>query len=94
MGLSGLDLIPAANQHMQLNHIQVTYAATSLKISAQHTPPGWSVGDTVQYDDDDENGFVMGGTEGAGLEPLGAAPAAPPPPHRRRPPDRNNKASQ
>ena len=30
--------------------------------------------------DDDDNGFVMGGAIGAGLEPLGPAPAAPPPP--------------
>lgn len=32
----------------------------------------------INYDDS-ESGFVMGGSEGAGLEPLGQAPAAPPP---------------
>lgn len=30
--------------------------------------------------DDGDNAFVMGGTVGAGLQPLGPAPAAPPPP--------------
>jgi len=31
-------------------------------------------------DDDSDSGFVMGGTAGSGLVPMGAAPAAPPPP--------------
>lgn len=31
-------------------------------------------------DDDEDNAFVMGGAVGAGLTPLGPAPAAPPPP--------------
>uniref|UniRef100_A0A7S3L761 ENTH domain-containing protein n=1 Tax=Amphora coffeiformis TaxID=265554 RepID=A0A7S3L761_9STRA len=34
----------------------------------------------VGGEDDDDNGFVMGGTTGAGLMPLGPAPATPPPP--------------
>jgi len=35
-------------------------------------------GETV--DDDEDNPWVMGGSSGSGLQPLGAAPAAPPPP--------------
>ena len=30
--------------------------------------------------DDDDNPWVMGGTAGSGLQPLGPAPGAPPPP--------------
>lgn len=41
---------------------------------------GASYGNPAFDGDDDENGFVMGGTIGSGLEPTVAAPAAPPPP--------------
>ena len=54
--------------------IMPTVNTSSLKVSQMgHAPVG---GD----DDDDDNAFVMGGAVGAGLTPLGPAPAAPPPP--------------
>jgi hypothetical protein len=45
--------------------------ASTLRVSA--APP-------LGVDEGDDGGFLMGGTQGAGLEPLGHAPAAPPPP--------------
>lgn len=41
---------------------------------------GTTYGNLALDGDDDENGFVMGGKIGSGLEPTVAAPAAPPPP--------------
>lgn len=53
-----------------------SYESSTLKISA--STPTWST--SLEDGDDSENGFIMGGVTGAGLEPMGAAPAAPPPP--------------
>jgi hypothetical protein len=40
-----------------------------------------AVGDgSMEAGNDEDNGFVMGGNVGTGLQPLGPAPAAPPPP--------------
>ena len=50
-------------------------AASSLRVSSVVNPISQS-----NNDDDDSGGFVMGGTVGTGLEPLGPAPGAPPPP--------------
>jgi hypothetical protein len=38
------------------------------------------VGGSSDGDDDDDNPWVMGGSTGTGLQPIGNAPAAPPPP--------------
>jgi ENTH domain len=56
--------------------------ATSTGLAPATLPPSWSsnhhrVGGDGSAGD---NGFVMGGSSGAGLFPLGPAPAAPPPP--------------
>jgi hypothetical protein len=54
---------------------------SSWKVSASMVPPASSNTNYNDDDDDDnDNGFAMGGSAGAGLEPLAAAPAAPPPP--------------
>jgi hypothetical protein len=47
---------------------------SSWKVSAPSMPPA------MNDNEDSDNGFVMGGTVGAGLEPAGPAPAAAPPP--------------
>jgi hypothetical protein len=55
---------------------QQTFTAptsSSLKVSE---PPAFALPPSV----DGEDGFVMGGTIGSGLQPMGHAPAAPPPP--------------
>jgi hypothetical protein len=41
---------------------------------------GTTFGNPADGDEDEDDGFVMGGSKGSGLEPIGAAPAAPPPP--------------
>jgi hypothetical protein len=67
--LSGLSLSAPANTSMP-----VPFANSSLKVSQlAHTAVG-------AHEDDGDAAFVMGGGAGAGLHPLGAAPAAPPPP--------------
>jgi hypothetical protein len=53
---------------------------SSWKVSASMVPPASSNTNNDDDDGGDDNGFAMGGTAGAGLEPLAAAPAAPPPP--------------
>lgn len=50
---------------------------SSLKISHMGSTP---VGIGADDNGDEDNAFVMGGAVGAGLTPLGPAPAAPPPP--------------
>jgi hypothetical protein len=68
--LSGLSLSSPATSSMP-----VPFANSSLKVSQlAHTAVG------EHGDDDGDSAFVMGGGVGAGLNPLGAAPAAPPPP--------------
>ena len=52
----------------------ISVNTSSLKVSQLGMAPIGGNGD------DDDNGFVMGGSVGAGLKPLGPAPAAPPPP--------------
>lgn len=72
--------VPWAAAAMDNAAPQPFYAPTgggSLKVSESQIPQTWSGADGG---DDDENGFVMGGSAGAGLEPIGEAPAAPPPP--------------
>ena len=70
-GLSGLNAptsAPAYNQNT---------TSSSLSVAALHNPlPSTS----TNQNNDDDNGFVMGGTTGTGLQPLGPAPSAPPPP--------------
>jgi hypothetical protein len=48
-----------------------TTSRSTLRVSA--APP-------MGIDEGDDGGFLMGGAQGAGLQPLGHAPAAPPPP--------------
>ena len=52
--------------------LKVAHTVSTLELSSS-----WG-GEVAPGDDDD--GFVMGGTMGAGLEPLAPAPCAPPPP--------------
>lgn len=52
--------------------LKVAQSVAPLKLSSSWGADGDSGGD--------DDGFVMGGPMGAGLEPLGPAPAAPPPP--------------
>jgi len=49
-------------------------AGSGLKVASQ------ILGIGSDEDNGDDNGFIMGGTTGSGLEPVGAAPAAAPPP--------------
>jgi len=52
---------------------------SSLKVNSRMAAPTFPAASSYNGDQD-ENGFVMGGTVGAGLEPTAAAPAAAPPP--------------
>jgi ENTH domain len=57
--------------------------ATNPGMASATLPPSWSSNNHHRVGGDDsagDNGFVMGGSSGAGLFPLGPAPAAPPPP--------------
>ena len=53
---------------------------STLQVSASQVPLPWTPGIAADDNDDSNNAFVMGGTMGSGLQPLGPAPAAPPPP--------------
>jgi hypothetical protein len=50
-----------------------TTAPTTSTLRVSAAPP-------LGIDEGDDGGFLMGGAQGAGLQPLGHAPAAPPPP--------------
>lgn len=66
---NGLSGFPAAPPPVE-EYVQPNFAGISM---------GATYGDPK--DDDDENGFVMGGVTGSGLEPVAPPPAdAPPPP--------------
>jgi ENTH domain len=57
--------------------------ATATGMAPATLPPSWSSSNNHRVGGDDsagDSGFVMGGSSGAGLFPLGPAPAAPPPP--------------
>jgi hypothetical protein len=82
--LGGWSMTPAQTTNANTNSAATATAMpsysseSSWKVSASMVPPASR--NTNNNDDDADNGFAMGGSAGAGLEPLAAAPAAPPPP--------------
>jgi len=64
-GLSSLSTVPPVEEYVEPNFSGIAMGAT--------------YGDPA-VDDDDENGFVMGGVAGSGLEPVAPPPAGAPPP--------------
>ncbi|CAB9500096.1 expressed unknown protein [Seminavis robusta] len=73
--LPGMGAIPdpMAPSGMGGSGLKVAQTVTSLDLSSSYH-------NNAPIGDDDEDGFVMGGTFGTGLDPTAAAPAAPPPP--------------
>jgi hypothetical protein len=62
---------PAAPAQTNEEHVRPNFSTIAM---------GASYGNAALDGDDDENGFVMGGAAGSGLEPTVAAPAGAPPP--------------
>lgn len=85
MGGSGTDGVGAAGPDMNrltdLSALSISSAPSSVPVVNTSAIKVSQMGNTpVGGDGDGENGFVMGGSVGAGLTPLGPAPATPPPP--------------
>jgi hypothetical protein len=79
--LGGWSMTPAPTTNATATAMPAYSSDSSWKVSASMVPPASSNSNNYDNNDDDnDNGFAMGGTAGAGLEPLAAAPAAPPPP--------------
>jgi hypothetical protein len=76
IAFTGLGMMGATTTSMMMPSAPLTTNLASIQVSQINGPTSAGVVD----DDDVASGFVMGGTAGSGLEPLGTAPAAPPPP--------------
>lgn len=72
---SGLNLLGTTSSESK--PALLTIATSRIQISESHVPSSW-LGNVD--DNDGSNGFVMGGTVGTGLQPVGEPPSQPPPP--------------